>query len=120
MEIGTGGVSLFALLICLAAGMKAIVTSSSDEKLEKLKKLGDVQGVNYKTHPDVAAEVLRLTNGQGVDYVVNNVGLQSLPEDFKMLRRWGTISLVGFLAGFDAGFSGNELWPILLKNAKIQ
>jgi NADPH:quinone reductase-like Zn-dependent oxidoreductase len=117
---GTGGVSLFALFICLAAGIKAIVTSSSDEKLEKLKKLGDVQGVNYRTHPDITGEVLRLTQDKGIDYVINNVGLKSVPEDLKMLRRSGTISVIGFLGGFGCDYSGTELWPILMKTAKIQ
>jgi len=112
-------VSIFALLICRAAGIKAIITSSSDEKLEKLKELGDVEGINYKTE-NVADEVLRLTQGKGVDYIVNNVGLKSLPEDLKMLRRNGTISLIGFLGGFDCDLSANELWPILYKTAKVQ
>lgn len=116
---GTGGVSIFGLLICLTAGIKVIVTSSSDDKLQNLKELGDVQTVNYKTQ-NVAEEVLRLTQDKGVDYIINNVGLKSLPEDLKMLRRYGTISLVGFLGGFDCDFSGNELWPILYKTAKVQ
>ena len=74
-EIGTGGVSMFALLICLAAGIQPIITSSSDEKLEAVKKLDPrVRGINYKTTRDQGAEVRRLTDGQGVDFVINNAG----------------------------------------------
>ncbi|KAL9947565.1 hypothetical protein ACHAP6_007709 [Verticillium nonalfalfae] len=72
---GTGGVSLFALLLCIANGWKAIVTSSSDEKLEAIKKMGsDVHGINYKTTSSQKEEILRITNGKGVDVVVNNTG----------------------------------------------
>ncbi|KAF2272011.1 NAD(P)-binding protein [Westerdykella ornata] len=118
---GTGGVSMFALLLCLAAGIKPIITSSSDEKLQKLKELGDdVLTINYKTTPDVAAEALRLTDGQGVDFVVNNVGLSSLPEDMKMLRKYGRIALIGFLGGLEARFDASELMTLLFKRASIQ
>ncbi|KAF1847015.1 NAD(P)-binding protein [Cucurbitaria berberidis CBS 394.84] len=117
---GTGGVSMFTLLIALATGIKPIITSSSDAKLEKVKQLGNVQGINYKTHPDVAAEVLRLTGGKGVDYVVNNAGLASIPSDLQMLRKNGSVVLVGFLGGFDASFSPSTLMTLMLKAAKLQ
>ncbi|KAI8667076.1 hypothetical protein LRP88_01168 [Fusarium phalaenopsidis] len=119
---GTGGVSMFALLICLAAGIKPIITSSSDAKLERVKQLGrDVQGINYKKHPDVTAEVLRLTGGKGVDYVFNNTGPTSIPSDLQALRKkHGTISLVGFLEGFEADWNPSVLLTLISKAAKIQ
>ncbi|KAL2669933.1 hypothetical protein Neosp_015099 [[Neocosmospora] mangrovei] len=121
-EKGTGGVSMFALLLCLAAGIKPIITSSSDAKLERVKQLGrDVQGINYKKHPDVAAEALRLTGGKGVDYVINNTGPASIPSDLQALRKkHGTISLVGFLEGFEADWNPSLLLTVLSKAAKIQ
>lgn len=113
---------MFALLISLAAGFKPIITSSSDAKLERVKHLGrDVQGINYKKYPDVAAETLRLTDGKGVDYVVNNTGPASIPSDLQSLRKkHGTISLVGFLEGFEAGWNPSVLLNVLSKAAKIQ
>ncbi|RSL71785.1 hypothetical protein CEP53_001360 [Fusarium sp. AF-6] len=119
---GTGGVSMFALLICVAAGIKPIITSSSDAKLERAKQLGrDVQGINYKKHADVAAEALRLTGGKGVDYVVNNTGPASMPYDLQALRKkYGTISFVGFLEGFEADWSPSLLLTLMSKAAKIQ
>ncbi|RSM06750.1 hypothetical protein CEP52_005597 [Fusarium oligoseptatum] len=119
---GTGGVSMFALLICVAAGIKPIITSSSDAKLERVKQLGrDVQGINYKKHADVAAEALRLTGGKGVDYVVNNTGPASMPYDLQALRKkYGTISFVGFLEGFEADWSPSLLLTLMSKAAKIQ
>jgi NADPH:quinone reductase-like Zn-dependent oxidoreductase len=64
---------MFALLIALAGGLKPIITSSSDDKLEGLRqKLGvpDLLGYNYRARPDQVAEVQRLTAGKGVDIIV--------------------------------------------------
>jgi len=62
---GTGGVSLFALLLCIGAGVKAIITSSSDDKLRKVAQLGtkddDVLGINYRNTPDLGREVWKLS-----------------------------------------------------------
>lgn len=87
---------MFALLICVVAGIQPIITSSSDEKLEAVKKLGSkVRGINYKTTQDQASDVSRLTDGLGVDFVVNNTGPASIPQDISFLRqRGGTVSLV--------------------------
>lgn len=67
---GTGGVSTFALQIAHTAGARTIVTSSSDEKLENAKLLGATHVVNYRKTPDWAAEVMKITNGKGVDYII--------------------------------------------------
>ncbi|KAL1617214.1 hypothetical protein SLS54_007992 [Diplodia seriata] len=113
---------MFALQLCVAAGIKPIITSSSDEKLEAIKKLSPaVEGINYKKHADVAAEVLRLTDGKGVDIVVNNTGMGSFPSDFASLRkRYGTISWVGFLEGFKGDWDPSHLFALMTKSAKIQ
>jgi len=65
--LGTGGVSIFALQICQMLGARVIITSSSDEKLQRASKLGAWQTINYKTHPNWEEQVLALTNGVGVD-----------------------------------------------------
>lgn len=67
---GTGGCSLGALQIAKLAGAKAIITSSSDDKLAKAKALGAYATINYKTTPDWEVEVLKITKGRGVDHVV--------------------------------------------------
>ncbi|KAH7123946.1 hypothetical protein B0J11DRAFT_326223 [Dendryphion nanum] len=119
---GTGGVSMFALLIALAAGIKPIITSSSNEKLDRVKKISpEIEGINYKTHPDVAAEALRLTDGKGVDYLINNTGGNSVPSDLKTLRtKRGTLSLVGFLEGFEAKWDSNVFLTLIVKAVKVQ
>lgn len=100
----TGGVSIFATLICVAAGITPIVTSSSDKKLEQVKALGNektpILGINYRTHEDWTSEARRLTNDTGVDVIVNNVGITAMHQSIDALcRRCGTVSVVGFLGG---------------------
>lgn len=120
---GTGGVSLFALLICLAKGITAIITSSSDDKLAGLQKLAHadqkVLTINYRKTPDWAEEALKLTNGQGVDALVNNVGATTMDQSFKALKRFGTISLVGFLGG-NPDKMPDVTMGILMKSAHVQ
>lgn len=111
---------MFSLLLSLAAGIHPIITSSSDTKIEKLQTLGNVQGINYKTHPNIAAEVFHITQGRGVDYVVNNIGLPSIASDIEVLRKSGSIALVGFLGGFDTSDSITVLMALMMKAAKIQ
>ncbi|KAK4233034.1 chaperonin 10-like protein [Achaetomium macrosporum] len=119
---GTGGVSLFALLLCLAAGIRPIITSSSDKKLAELQKLSpDVRTINYKTLPDHTAEVQRLTDSKGVDFVVNNTGPGSLPQDIGFLRQHGgVVSLIGFLEGISGDWEPSALMALMMKTAKLK
>ncbi|KAK5700478.1 hypothetical protein LTR97_004995 [Elasticomyces elasticus] len=119
---GTGGVSMFALLLCRAAGLTPIITSSSDEKLESIKKLSpEARGINYKQHPDQVSEVARMTDGKGVDVVVNNTGVGSLITDIGSLRqRGGVVSLVGFLDGFKADWDPSALMAMMGKAARLK
>ncbi|CAD0087491.1 unnamed protein product [Aureobasidium mustum] len=116
---GTGGVSIFATLLCVAADMAAIITSSSDEKLKKCKELGEgVQVINYKTNQNWSEEALKLTHGKGADIVINNVGITSMEQCFNALARYGTISLVGFLGGVDQKQVPDCFTPVLMKAAR--
>jgi NADPH:quinone reductase-like Zn-dependent oxidoreductase len=123
---GAGGVSMFALILCLAAGIKPIITSSSDTKLNEIKKLGSrenqVLGINYSTHPHWDVEAIKLTDGLGVDVVVNNVGATAMTQSINALvNRNGTISLVGFLGGMpDQSEMPDCVIPVMKKVAKIQ
>ncbi|CAG1963075.1 unnamed protein product [Fusarium graminearum] len=121
-EARTGGISMIALMLCLGAGVQPIITSSSDEKLETIRKISPrILGINYKTTHDQVAEVKRLTNGRGVDYVLNNTGIPSVIDDIEMLReRDGTVSLVGALGGFEAVWKHSELIKLMTKRAKLK
>ncbi|KAI6088095.1 hypothetical protein F4821DRAFT_277364 [Hypoxylon rubiginosum] len=96
---GTGGVSLTALIFAKAAGATTIITSSSDDKLEYVKaNLGVDYTINYKTHPDWAAEVQRITNGEGVDHVIENGGAGTIKQSIASVAYGGVVSVIGFLA----------------------
>ena len=96
---GTGGVSIFALQLAKAAGATVISTSSSGEKLEKLKSLGADYLINYKETPEWGAEALKLTGGRGVDEVVEIGGSGTMPQSIVATTIGGHISLIGVLAG---------------------
>jgi NADPH:quinone reductase-like Zn-dependent oxidoreductase len=96
---GTGGVSIFALQFAKMAGARVIATSSSDAKLERLRLMAAYALINYKTTPDWDKPVRDLTNGVGVDHVVEVGGAGTLPLSSKAVRRGGHIALIGVLAG---------------------
>jgi NADPH:quinone reductase-like Zn-dependent oxidoreductase len=96
---GTGGVSVFALQFAKAVGARAIVTSSSEEKLEKARRMGADETINYKQTPDWDKEVLRLTEKRGVDCVVEVGGAGTLSKSLNAVKIGGYVALIGVLAG---------------------
>ena len=98
--LGTGGVSLFALQFAKAAGARVIATSSSEEKLEKLKRLGADTVINYKSVPDWGQKAKDLTDGRGVDHVIEVGGPGTLTQSITACRTGGHIALIGVLTGF--------------------
>lgn len=98
--LGTGGVSLFALQFAKAAGARVIATSSSEEKLEKLKRLGADAVINYKAVPEWGQKAKELTDGRGVDHVIEVGGPGTLAQSIKACRIGGHIALIGVLTGF--------------------
>ncbi|MDA0977133.1 MAG: NAD(P)-dependent alcohol dehydrogenase [Proteobacteria bacterium] len=97
---GTGGVSIFALQFARAAGARVISTSSSNEKLEKLRALGADALINYRETPDWGVKARELTGGRGVDEVIEIGGAGTLTQSMTACRIGGHISLIGVLAGF--------------------
>jgi NADPH:quinone reductase-like Zn-dependent oxidoreductase len=87
--------------IAAAAGATVIATSSSDSKLEVAKKLGASHTINYTAHPDWEKEVLRITNGRGVDRVVEVGGSATLLQSLKATRMGGLVVVIGVLTDGD-------------------
>jgi NADPH:quinone reductase-like Zn-dependent oxidoreductase len=114
---GTGGVSIFALQIAAAMGARVIATSSSDEKLEKVRQLGAVETINYRTMPDWDQEVGRLTDKRGVDHVVEVGGPGTLDTSLASVAAGGHIALIGVLTGF--GPATVNTFTALAKNARL-
>jgi NADPH:quinone reductase-like Zn-dependent oxidoreductase len=96
---GTGGVSIFALQFAKAAGASVIATSSSLEKLERLKALGADYLINYKETAQWGEAARELTGGRGVDLVVEIGGAGTFPQSVAACRIGGRIVLIGVLAG---------------------
>lgn len=96
---GTGGVAIAGLQIAHAAGLKTIITSSSDEKLEKTKKMGADHTINYKTNPNWEATVMEITNGEGADIILETGGAQTLRKSFDCVAFGGLINCIGYLSG---------------------
>jgi NADPH:quinone reductase-like Zn-dependent oxidoreductase len=96
---GTGGVSIFALQFAKALGARVIATSSSNEKLEKVKALGADHVINYKETPEWGRKAKELTGGIGVDEVVEIGGPGTLTQSIHACRVGGHISLIGVLTG---------------------
>ncbi|MCY3855060.1 MAG: NAD(P)-dependent alcohol dehydrogenase [Rhodospirillales bacterium] len=97
--LGTGGVSMFALQFAATAGIRAIMTSSSDRKLEEAAALGAAHGINYREVDDWPAVVRDLTGGQGVDGVVEVGGPGTLQKSLDAVRVGGAVALIGILTG---------------------
>jgi NADPH:quinone reductase-like Zn-dependent oxidoreductase len=114
---GTGGVSIFALQFAKMIGARAIVTSSSDEKLERAKSLGAWQTINYKTTPEWDKRVVELTDRIGVDQVVEVGGAGTLTRSIRAVRVAGTVSIIGALTG--AAQEMNVL-PVLMRHVRLQ
>ncbi|KAK8057724.1 zinc-binding alcohol dehydrogenase-like protein [Apiospora saccharicola] len=95
---GTGGVSIAALQIAVAAGATVIATTSSDAKADRLRSLGAQYVLNYKTQSDWGAKAKELTpGGRGVDHVVDIGGAPTLPQSLEAIRRDGVITVVGMI-----------------------
>lgn len=105
---GTGGMSLFCLQIGKMAGAEVFATSSSDDKLERLKALGADHLFNYRTDERWGRAVFGAAEG-GVDHVVDAGGAASLKESISAVRVAGNVVLVGVLGGAEA--------PLNLRNA---
>src|SRR5436305_13444073 len=86
---GSGGVSLFALQFAKLAGARVVATSSSEEKIVKLRKLGADETINYRTHTEWGKQVRTLTEGHGVDLVVEVGGAGTLNESIRATRFGG-------------------------------
>lgn len=115
--LGTGGVSLFALQFAKAMGARVILTSSSDEKLEKGKALGADVLINYSKKPNWERDIRKHTNMAGADLIIEVGGAGTMPKSTMSVKPYGTIALIGVLAG---GESALSLYPILMQGIKVQ
>ena len=116
LTLGTGGVSIFATQFARLSGARVIVTSSSNEKLEKAKALGAHETINYKEIPEWGKHVRQITAGRGADLVIELGGPGTFNKSVTAVRRGGTIALIGALApGSDV-----NIVPVLMNAIRVQ
>ncbi|RPH97558.1 MAG: NAD(P)-dependent alcohol dehydrogenase [Lysobacterales bacterium] len=106
---GTGGVSVFGLVFAAAAGAKPIITSSSDEKLQRARELGAFGTVNYRSNPEWQKEVRALSGGHGVDQVLDVGGRDTLGKSLEALAHGGHVALIGGLSGYGSDLPTDAL-----------
>lgn len=117
MVLGSGGVSVLGLQLAKAMGATVIATSSSDEKLERLRALGADYTINYRQHEDWGQLALDWTGGQGVDHILEVGGPGTLPQSINAVRVGGHISLIGVLTGFGGAVPTAAL---MIKQARLE
>jgi len=106
---GTGGVSIFALQFAKAAGCRVISTSSSNDKLERLKSLGADELINYKETENWAGRALELTGGRGVDVVYDSIGKDTFQASLDALAPLGLFVSYGNASGNAPAVSPHDL-----------
>jgi NADPH:quinone reductase-like Zn-dependent oxidoreductase len=112
--LGTGGVSVLGLQLARAAGLRTIITSSSDEKLQRARELGAHHTINYVATPEWQEEVLRFTHGAGADVVLEVGGQGTVNRSVASCAMGGSVAIIGGVSGF-----GGEVNPAtLLAGAK--
>ena len=94
VSAGGGGVGVAAIQLAKRAGARVISTVGSDEKAARIKELGADIAINYKTQ-DFAAEVQKITDGKGVDVIIENVASDNLAKDLVIAAKDGRIIIIG-------------------------
>ena len=117
LTLGTGGVSVFTLQLAKLAGVRVIITSSSDTKLERAQALGADGVINYKQLPDWEKRVLELTGGLGADKVVDLAGVGTLPHSYQAVGPGGEVLVIGVLSRPEGDLSP---YPLMMKGATLR
>ena len=106
---GGSGVGIAAIQIAKLASCRVLTTAGTDEKLQKAERMGADAGINYKRE-DMAARVRELTDGQGVDVVLDHIGASVWEQCFASIKTGGTFINCGVSAGYRAEFHLGQLW----------
>ncbi|BAK83600.1 zinc-dependent alcohol dehydrogenase family protein [Komagataeibacter medellinensis] len=114
---GTGGVSIFALQFAKMVGATVIATSSSDAKLERLRALGADHVINYRHDAGWGQTAWDLTDGKGVDHIIEVGGAATLEQSMAAVRVAGHISVIGILGGVAGELA---IVPMLMKQFRLQ
>jgi NADPH:quinone reductase-like Zn-dependent oxidoreductase len=114
---GTGGVSLFALQIAKMLDAVVIATSSSDDKLSRVRMMGADETINYRKVPEWGKLAREIAGGEGIDHIIEVGGHGTLQQSLRAVRAGGTISLIGVLSG---GNMDLPLGPVVTRHIRLQ
>lgn len=114
---GSGGVSIFALQFASMLGARVIATSSRDERLERMLEMGAASVLNYRKEPHWGKLIQEMTDGRGVDLVVEVAGADSLQQSLQAVRIGGRIILLGVLSAAAAELN---IIPVFMKQVRVQ
>lgn len=112
---GTSGIGTTAIQLCVAHGARVFATAGSDEKVAACESLGAEKAINYKTQ-DFAAEIAQLTDGEGVDVILDMVGGPYVERNIQSLRLDGRLVNIAFLQGPKVEIN---LLPMMLKRLTL-
>lgn len=115
--LGTGGVSIFALQLAEAFAAEVWITSSSDEKLERARRMGAAHTINYRTDEDWDKTVWKETGKAGVDHVVEVGGPGTIGKSMACVAAGGHLALIGVLTGFEPPSA--SLFPLVARNVRL-
>ncbi|OBF50017.1 alcohol dehydrogenase [Mycobacterium sp. 852002-53434_SCH5985345] len=103
LTLGSGGVSVFALQLAKVSGARVIATTSSARKAETLRALGAAEVINYRSNPNWGEQVRDVTEGRGVDRVVEVGGPATIEQSLRAVAVSGEVTLIGFLSDDNPG-----------------
>jgi NADPH:quinone reductase len=109
IHAGAGGVGMAAIQLAKQAGASVISTASSAEKLERLREFGLDHGINYAAESFVE-RTRELTDGRGVDVILDPVGGQNLVDSIGALAYRGTLVSVGVAGRAGSSVEARDLW----------
>jgi NADPH:quinone reductase-like Zn-dependent oxidoreductase len=107
LTLGTGGVALFAVQLAAALGARVIAATSSERKAELLRGLGAAEVLDYRSRPDWHTVVRELTDGRGVEHVVETVGPATLERSIRSVAFDGHVAMIGVFPDDTARFDLN-------------
>lgn len=113
---GTSGIGVTAIQLAVAFGATAYATAGSDEKTAACVRLGAAAAINYRTQ-DFGVEIRNLTDGKGVDVVLDMVGAAYFPRNIRALAMDGRLVIIAFLGG--AKLDGVDLTPIMTRRLTV-
>jgi NADPH:quinone reductase-like Zn-dependent oxidoreductase len=117
---GTGGVALYVLQLAKALCAQVAITSSSNEKLARVRQMGADYAINYAERPDWAAALLEATGGRGADVVVDTIGFSQFGQTLAATGVEGRIATLGALSGTPQDRPNFDQGALIGKNVTVK